>query len=43
MHGAIGLEEDEKEERKGRGNNNFDEMEGASKKMKRRLKMVQRL
>lgn len=37
VYGSMGLEEDEKEERKG-ANNDYEEYEGHSKKMKRRMK-----
>lgn len=40
----MGLDEEEKEERKNRGANELTEQyEGASKKMKRRIKMMERL
>jgi hypothetical protein len=42
-YGALGLDEEEKEERKNRGGDLADQYEGASKKMKRRLKMVERM
>jgi hypothetical protein len=38
----LGLDEEEKEERKRRGNG-IDDYEGASKKQKRRLRMVEKL
>lgn len=42
--GAMGLDEEEKEERKNRGANEMAEQyEGASKKMKRRIKMIEKL
>jgi hypothetical protein len=42
--GAMGLDEEEKEERKNRGANELAEQyEGASKKMKRRIKMIEKL
>jgi hypothetical protein len=43
-YGALGLDEEEKEERKNRGAGDMDDQyEGASKKMKRRLKMIERM
>lgn len=43
-YGALGLDEEEKEERKNRGGNDLAEQyEGASKKVKRRLKMIERM
>lgn len=42
-YGALGLEEEEKEERKNRGGNIEDQYEGASKKMKRRLRMIEKI
>jgi len=43
-YGALGLDEEEKEERRTRGAGQFAEQyEGASKKVKRRLKMIERM
>lgn len=43
-YGALGLDEEEKEERKNRGAGEMAEQyEGASKKMKRRIKMIERM
>lgn len=43
-YGALGLDEEEKEEKRKRGAGQLaEEYEGASKKMKRRLKMVERM
>lgn len=43
-YGALGLDEEEKEDRKNRGNGDLAEQyEGASKKMKRRIKMMERM
>jgi ATPase subunit of ABC transporter with duplicated ATPase domains len=43
-YGALGLDEEEKEERKNRGAGEMGEQyEGASKKMKRRIKMIERM
>jgi hypothetical protein len=41
-YGALGLDEEEKEERKNRGAN-MEDYDGASKKMKRRLRMVEKM
>ena len=41
-YGALGLDEEEKEERKNRGTN-MEDYDGASKKMKRRLRMVEKM
>lgn len=41
-YGALGIDEEEKEERKNRTNND-EQYEGASKKMKRRLRMVEKV
>jgi len=43
MHGALGLDEEDKEERKGSRGADMEQYEGASKKMKRRLKMAQKM
>lgn len=42
-YGALGLDEEEKEERKGRTGINAEELEGVSKKMKRRLRMADKM
>jgi len=43
-YGALGLDEEEKEERKNRGAGDLAEQyEGASKKQKRRIKMIERM
>lgn len=43
-YGALGLDDDEKEEKRKRGAGTYDDdYEGASKKMKRRLKMIERM